>query len=962
MLPIPSQLAAAAPGQMDPEMAAMAMNGHWPLPSLPQSSQPSVSAATSTTAHVVASVADSVSTASIMASVAPAPPLLQTSVSSTPSSQSTPNPLSVSGNLISTITSSATSGSITAGTSAAAVAAASAPSIGISAPASTPIPASAASIPIGIKPPAQSPAPGTQAAAKRREIYRFESTKPLFAAAWSYKSSKKFRLAVGTIEQEVMPNKVSVIQLDENTEELVEKASFEHQFAANCIGFIPDKNDQYPDLLATSADCLRIWRLGNDNSVVLDAMLSNSRSGNFASPLTNFDWNEMDPSLIGTCSIDTTCTIWELRTGKAIGTTTVDRGGTTGTVKTQLIAHDKPVHDIKFSKLANGRDHFATVGADGSARMFDLRNLQHSTIVYEDPNHAPLMRLAWNKQDSHFLATFAQDSSEVVIIDIRLPCNPIAKLNNHRLCVNGVAWAPHSTSHICTAGDDHQALIWDLRTMQQRNVEDPILAYQAGGEVNQRGENRQWPFSSPAVRESEGGMAAVSTELHGTANSSSTSAPNGFHRSALECAEVLREDPALLLHRAKKQPQKHKLDPNAPTLYPVDMAGGPPPGGALRHGYVDQQHLAHTIAGDSLKAAQASLEVPSANTAGVTATGVSKRKEIYRFDASFNLYTCGWSYSPDPAKKFRLATGSFIEEYNNKVMVVQLDEPEGEFRHLCTFEHPYPTTKVLWIPDTRGVCPDLLATTGDYLRIWRVGEQGATLDCQLNNNRSSEYCAPLTSADWNEVDLSLLVTSSIDTTCTIWQIETGQALGQVGKVDGNVKTQLIAHDKEVYDVAFSRLGSGRDMFASVGADGSVRMFDLRHLEHSTIIFEEPNRKALLKLAWNKQDHNYLATFGHNSNEVFILDIRIPCTPVARLENHRAGVTGVAWAPHSSSHICTAGEDSQALIWDIHEMPKPIDDPILAYQAAGEIGQVQWSTQLTDFVAITYGKSLEILRV
>lgn len=27
------------------------------------------------------------------------------------------------------------------------------------------------------------------------------------------------------------------------------------------------------------------------------------------------------------------------------------------------------------------------------------------------------------------------------------------------------------------------------------------------------------------------------------------------------------------------------------------------------------------------------------------------------------------------------------------------------------------------------------------------------------------------------------------------------------------------------------------MFASVGADGSVRMFDLRHLEHSTIIYE-----------------------------------------------------------------------------------------------------------------------------
>ena len=44
---------------------------------------------------------------------------------------------------------------------------------------------------------------------------------------------------------------------------------------------------------------------------------------------------------------------------------------------------------------------------------------------------------------------------------------------------------------------------------------------------------------------------------------------------------------------------------------------------------------------------------------------------------------------------------------------------------------------------------------------------------------------------------------------------------------GMVRTQLIAHDKELFDIAFSRAGGGRDIFASVGADGSVRMFDLR---------------------------------------------------------------------------------------------------------------------------------------
>ena len=71
------------------------------------------------------------------------------------------------------------------------------------------------------------------------------------------------------------------------------------------------------------------------------------------------------------------------------------------------------------------------------------------------------------------------------------------------------------------------------------------------------------------------------------------------------------------------------------------------------------------------------------------------------------------------------------------------------------------------------------------------------------------------------------------------------------------------------------------MFASVGADGSVRMFDLRHLEHSTIIYEDPNHTPLLRLAWNKQDPNYLATVAMDAVEVIILDVRVPCTPVAR---------------------------------------------------------------------------------
>jgi len=151
---------------------------------------------------------------------------------------------------------------------------------------------------------------------------------------------------------------------------------------------------------------------------------------------------------------------------------------------------------------------------------------------------------------------------------------------------------------------------------------------------------------------------------------------------------------------------------------------------------------------------------------------------------------------------------------------------------------------------------------------------------QQNQNKNSEYCAPLTSFDWNEYDPSMISTSSIDTTCTIWDINTQTA-----------RTQLIAHVRELFNLAFSR---GTDVFASVGADGSVRLFDLRSLEHSTMIYETPNLEPLLRLEWNKQDPNYLATFKVDSRSTIILDIRLPSIPVTELGGHAGYVHAVVW--------------------------------------------------------------------
>ena len=59
-----------------------------------------------------------------------------------------------------------------------------------------------------------------------------------------------------------------------------------------------------------------------------------------------------------------------------------------------------------------------------------------------------------------------------------------------------------------------------------------------------------------------------------------------------------------------------------------------------------------------------------------------------------------------------------------QVEIVQLDDKTGEFKSdpNLSFDHPYPPTKIMFIPDKDCQKPDLLATTADILRIWQVAE------------------------------------------------------------------------------------------------------------------------------------------------------------------------------------------------------------------------------------------------
>ncbi|KAF3480893.1 WD repeat protein [Arthroderma uncinatum] len=330
--------------------------------------------------------------------------------------------------------------------------------------------------------------------------------------------------------------------------------------------------------------------------------------------------------------------------------------------------------------------------------------------------------------------------------------------------------------------------------------------------------------------------------------------------------------------------------------------------------------------------------------------------------APWGLYAldwCKWPAAPNTNSAGKIALGSYLEDTHNYIQILHAqtaerdyndpdNDPGLEFVKTAEATHSYPVTRILWEPpSSQKQSTDLLATSGDHLRLWSLPSnpnqsqyygnnsinrmstsnrsppplQKLSPLALLSNSKTPEHTAPITSLDWNAVSPSLIITSSIDTTCTIWDIPTLTA-----------KTQLIAHDKEVYDVRFC--ANSVDVFVSCGADGSVRMFDLRSLEHSTIIYEpsEKHEKGspgdlspghstvwpppLQRIAASPHDAHLLATFAQDSNIIRVLDVRQPGQALLELKGHAASINCMEWSPSRRGTIATGADDSLVLIWDL----------------------------------------------
>lgn len=341
----------------------------------------------------------------------------------------------------------------------------------------------------------------------------------------------------------------------------------------------------------------------------------------------------------------------------------------------------------------------------------------------------------------------------------------------------------------------------------------------------------------------------------------------------------------------------------------------------------------------------------------------------------------GLSWACSDTVPFRLAISSYIQDYKNYVDIVERDE-SGQLVCHASWEHCYPPTKTMFPP--KQLSSDYIVTTADYLRLWEItpmteeekasgsqsqnhrpdaaggrpsspgskSQQSSSINAKVtlkqvfDSSKPNDFCSPVTSCDWNSEDLNTVGCCSIDTTVTIWDLERGQQ-----------KTKLVAHDKDVYDMAFISAHT----FASCGADGSVRVFDLRDMDHCTVLYETPGLSPMLRVASNQQDRNYISTFGIESPDAVVIDIRYPGVTASLLtDRHMQPINGMAWSPQSAQNISTVGEDGIVWIWSANA---DIGEPLYNHTCGVPINNVAWRhANQQDWIAITTSEGANLLRV
>lgn len=160
-------------------------------------------------------------------------------------------------------------------------------------------------------------------------------------------------------------------------------------------------------------------------------------------------WNEIEDGNLLAGSSDGSVTQIDVNLGEKIS---------------QIICDDKEIFTLDYS--AQHPSIFATGSGVGRLRLFDLRDKESFTTVYDfqdtKSSSTPIVKIDNNNVEPNLFAFCSDGKSSVFVVDVRKPKQLVCELNsNESAATNSVAWKPKSRNALMSADSEGRVLIWD---------------------------------------------------------------------------------------------------------------------------------------------------------------------------------------------------------------------------------------------------------------------------------------------------------------------------------------------------------------------------------------------------------------------------------------------------------------------------------------------------------------------
>jgi len=247
-----------------------------------------------------------------------------------------------------------------------------------------------------------------------------------------------------------------------------------------------------------------------------------------------------------------------------------------------------------------------------------------------------------------------------------------------------------------------------------------------------------------------------------------------------------------------------------------------------------------------------------------------------------------------------IACSSFIPEASNFVEVLSVGiEGRTEVQAARRLPHYYPPTRVRWLGS------DLLATSGDCLRIWSAsGELQRLLRHEAN---PQARCTPITSVDASIESPSSTVTAGVQMVsadvygvCNLWDMETG------------TMQQAIDLGQPLSDVAF---GPNR-LLAAAGENGDCFLMDTRQSKDVAVYAPAERVRGPARIAWgvHRPDMFAVSWQGEGGLVLYSGSHRTKAMPRVVKSSSSSTISSLQWSYAYPQLLACAREDGDVEVW------------------------------------------------